>query len=166
MKKEQTMGSLQLLIATLIWGSAFAAQRVGMDHIGPMTFQAARSLLAVAALTGFIFLVETDKGQYLPRWADKQLWKTGIADHESGIGCRSPLRLGNPSVWSLRASSCVRQKRSSKLEAAPNGAASSFCPISGLACPSIPQQSCAAENSRHRKGRCGQGIIRAARRTA
>ena len=78
MKKEQIKGSIQLLIATLIWGSAFVAQSVGMDHIGPMTFQAARSLLAVAALVPVIFLMEPDKGQYLPRWADKSLWKTGI----------------------------------------------------------------------------------------
>ncbi len=78
MKKEQIKGSVQLLIATLIWGSAFVAQSVGMDHIGPMTFQAARSLLAVAALVPVIFLMEPDKGQYIPRWADKSLWKTGI----------------------------------------------------------------------------------------
>lgn len=78
MKKEQIKGSVQLLIATLIWGSAFVAQSVGMDHIGPMTFQAARSLLAVAALIPVIFLMEPDKGQYIPRWADRQLWKTGI----------------------------------------------------------------------------------------
>ena len=78
MKKEQIKGSIQLLIATLIWGSAFVAQSVGMDHIGPMTFQAARSLLAVAALIPVIFLMEPDKGQYIPRWADRKLWKTGI----------------------------------------------------------------------------------------
>ena len=78
MKKEQIKGSVQLLIATLIWGSAFVAQSVGMDHIGPMTFQAARSLLAVAALVPVIFLMEPDKGQYIPRWADRDLWKTGI----------------------------------------------------------------------------------------
>lgn len=78
MKKEQIKGTAQLLIATLIWGSAFVAQSVGMDHIGPMTFQAARSLLAVLALVPTILLMDSDKGQYLPRWADRQLWKTGI----------------------------------------------------------------------------------------
>jgi len=78
MKKEQIKGTAQLLFATLIWGSAFVAQSVGMDHIGPMTFQAARSLLAVLALVPTILLMDKDKGQYLPRWADKELWKTGI----------------------------------------------------------------------------------------
>ena len=50
MKKEQIKGSVMLLFATLIWGSAFVAQSVGMDHLGPMSFQAVRSLLAVAAM--------------------------------------------------------------------------------------------------------------------
>ena len=50
MKKEQFKGSAQLLLATLIWGCAFVAQSVGMDHLGPMTFQAIRSLLAVLGL--------------------------------------------------------------------------------------------------------------------
>ena len=78
MKKEQIKGSIQLLFATLIWGSAFVAQSVGMDHIGPMTFQAVRSLLAVAALVPTILLMDREKRQFIPRWADRQLWKTGI----------------------------------------------------------------------------------------
>lgn len=78
MKKEQLKGSLQLLAATLIWGCAFVAQSVGMDHVGPMTFQAARSLLAVLAMVTVIFLMDRDKAQYIPKWKDKALWKTGL----------------------------------------------------------------------------------------
>ena len=40
MKKEQIKGSAMLLLATLIWGCAFVAQSVGMDHMEPMGFQA------------------------------------------------------------------------------------------------------------------------------
>ena len=76
MKKEQLKGTLQLLFATLIWGCAFVAQSVGMDHLGPMSFQAIRSLLAVAALTPVILL--KDRAAFLPRWRSKGLWKTGI----------------------------------------------------------------------------------------
>ena len=43
-------GIASLLLATIIWGSAFIAQSVGMDYMGPFTFQAVRGLLAVAAL--------------------------------------------------------------------------------------------------------------------
>jgi drug/metabolite transporter (DMT)-like permease len=44
------MGMVYLLIATVIWGSSFVAQRAGMETIGPLTFAAARYTLSVAAL--------------------------------------------------------------------------------------------------------------------
>ena len=78
MKKEQMKGSAMLLLATLIWGCAFVAQSVGMDHMEPMSFQAVRSLLAVAALVPTIYWMDKDKSAFLPRWKDKALWKTGI----------------------------------------------------------------------------------------
>ena len=78
MKKEQIKGIIQLLLATLIWGCAFVAQSVGMDHLGPMSFQAIRSALAVLALLPVIFLMDRDPGAYIPRWQTKGLWKTGI----------------------------------------------------------------------------------------
>ena len=77
MKKQQIIGIVQLLLATVIWGCAFVAQSVGMDHLGPMSFQAIRSLLAVLALLPVIFLMDRDPGAYLPRWKDHSLWKTG-----------------------------------------------------------------------------------------
>ena len=43
--------SLLLLLTAMIWGSAFVAQRSGMDRVGPLTFLAARSVLTVAALS-------------------------------------------------------------------------------------------------------------------
>ena len=35
---EKAKGNLLLLLTALIWGSAFVAQSVGMDYIGPFTF--------------------------------------------------------------------------------------------------------------------------------
>jgi drug/metabolite transporter (DMT)-like permease len=78
MKKEQIKGSAMLLFATLIWGSAFVAQSVGMDHLGPMSFQAVRSLLAVAAMAVLVFCADRDKGQFFVLWKNKALWKTGL----------------------------------------------------------------------------------------
>ena len=78
MKKEQLKGILQLLFATLIWGCAFVAQSMGMDHLGPMSFQAIRSALAVLALVPVIFLMDRAPAAFLPRWQDPKLWKTGI----------------------------------------------------------------------------------------
>lgn len=78
MKKEQLKGTLQLLFATLIWGCAFVAQSVGMDHLGPMSFQAIRSALAVLALLPVILLMDRNPRTYLSRWQNRKLWKTGI----------------------------------------------------------------------------------------
>ena len=78
MKKEQIKGSAMLLFATLIWGSAFVAQSVGMDHLGPMSFQAVRSLLAVAAMAVLVFCADRDKSRYFVQWNNKALWKTGL----------------------------------------------------------------------------------------
>lgn len=71
-------GSLSILIGTVIWGSAFIAQSVGMDHIGPMTFQAVRCAIGVLFLLPVIFLFDKDKKNYLKNWADPKLWKTGL----------------------------------------------------------------------------------------
>lgn len=76
--KKQLQGSLCLLIGTVIWGSAFIAQSVGMDYIGPFTFQAVRCALASAFLLPVVFLFDRDKKSYFKRWKNGKLWKTGL----------------------------------------------------------------------------------------
>lgn len=44
------MKKLLLLLAALIWGVAFVAQSVGMDYMGPFTFNGARFLMGSAVL--------------------------------------------------------------------------------------------------------------------
>ena len=46
MNRKSLRGSLLLLLGAVIWGAAFVAQRVGMDHMGPFTFNGVRMLLA------------------------------------------------------------------------------------------------------------------------
>ena len=46
MNRKVLRGSLLLLLGAVIWGAAFAAQRAGMDHVGPFTFSGVRMLLA------------------------------------------------------------------------------------------------------------------------
>lgn len=48
-------GEIFLLITALIWGTAFVAQSMGMDYIGPFTFNASRSF--VGALAIYIIIV-------------------------------------------------------------------------------------------------------------
>jgi drug/metabolite transporter (DMT)-like permease len=43
-------------LTAFIWGTAFVAQRVGMDHIGPVTFIAARFLIGAISLLPVIYV--------------------------------------------------------------------------------------------------------------
>lgn len=77
--KQKLKGSLALLFATLLWGTAFVAQSQGMEHIGPFTFQAIRCLMAPIALFPLIALLERKNlKEFFPKWADAKLWKRGI----------------------------------------------------------------------------------------
>ena len=78
MNKQKIKSILFLLIATVIWGSAFVAQSVG-NVIGPFSFQAIRCFLAVSFLIPVVFFFDRAQGKaFLAGWADKKLWKTGI----------------------------------------------------------------------------------------
>ena len=60
-RKRQLRGSLLLLLGSVIWGAAFAAQRMGMDHVGPFTFSGIRMLLAAIVLTPVIVAADRRK---------------------------------------------------------------------------------------------------------
>lgn len=75
--KKQFSGVFALLGATVIWGSAFIAQSVGMDKIGPFTFQAVRCFLAVVFLFPASALFSKGK-PFWKGWADPVLWRSGI----------------------------------------------------------------------------------------
>ncbi len=47
-----------LLITTLIWGSTFVAQRIGAEYVGPWTYLACRSWIAVVFLTPVIHVFD------------------------------------------------------------------------------------------------------------
>ena len=79
--KKQLQGSLSLLICTMIWGSAFIAQSVGMDLIGPFTFQSIRCFLAVLFLFPMATLLTKNGGTFresLRKWKDPTLIKAGL----------------------------------------------------------------------------------------
>lgn len=54
MNRRSLRGSVLLLLAAMIWGCAFVAQSVGMDYIGPITFNGVRSFIGAAALVPVI----------------------------------------------------------------------------------------------------------------
>lgn len=78
--KKKLQGIIPLMLATIIWGFAFIAQSVGMDKIGPFTFQTVRCALAVLFLLLCTFLFELPKGglsSTIAKWKNPQLWKVG-----------------------------------------------------------------------------------------
>ncbi len=56
MNLKTLRSNLLLTLTALIWGSAFVAQSVGMDFIGPFTFNSVRSFIGALALVPVIFL--------------------------------------------------------------------------------------------------------------
>lgn len=50
MKRNKMFGNILLLIAAVIWGAAFVFQRTGMEDIGPIAFNAARTTLSALAV--------------------------------------------------------------------------------------------------------------------
>ncbi|WP_288327493.1 DMT family transporter [uncultured Clostridium sp.] len=57
MKESKLKGNSMLILTALIWGTAFVAQSVGMDFVGPFTFLAARSIIGGIVLIPCIFLL-------------------------------------------------------------------------------------------------------------
>ncbi len=62
MKATALKSDILLLTAAAIWGFAFVAQRAGMSHVGPFTFNAIRFALGAAVLMPFIL-----RGMRAPR---------------------------------------------------------------------------------------------------
>ncbi len=57
-KKNTPKGIVFLVTAAVVWGFAFAAQRVSADSVGALTFNGARFLLGTLSLIPVIFLFE------------------------------------------------------------------------------------------------------------
>lgn len=73
-KNKQAIGVLELLLTALIWGTAFVAQSVGMEHIGPYTFNAARFFVGGLVLIPMVLVIrKTDKQERTPQ--EKRLYR-------------------------------------------------------------------------------------------
>lgn len=78
---KQIQGSLLLLLATVIWGSAFVSQSIAAEYMGAFTFQALRCMLAVIVMLPIIFLFDRkkdDRKNFFTRWVDRKLWRAGL----------------------------------------------------------------------------------------
>lgn len=61
MKNHRLKNNAMLVLTALIWGSAFVAQSVGMDYIGPFTFNSLRCLLGGLVLLPVIWIMGRKK---------------------------------------------------------------------------------------------------------
>lgn len=58
--------SLMLVLTALIWGLSFVAQSVGMEYVGPFTFNCVRSVIGGLVLIPCIFLLDRFGGKAVP----------------------------------------------------------------------------------------------------
>ena len=78
MKNKRFYGNLMLILTALIWGSSFVAQSVGMDYIGPFTFNAIRCIIGGIVLIPIIFIIDKVKKESQTKDNNKQLILGGI----------------------------------------------------------------------------------------
>lgn len=89
MKREQVRGSLLLLLAAIIWGSAFVSQSVGMEYVGPFTFNCVRSLIGGIVLIPCIAFLNRGKSKKKMMASEKKRLLLG------GICCGIALTTGS-----------------------------------------------------------------------
>ena len=58
---KQIFSAICALATSFIWGSAFVAQDMGMDNIGPYTFNFSRLFVGFLGLIPFFFIFEFKK---------------------------------------------------------------------------------------------------------
>ena len=82
--KKRILGNLALILTAVIWGLSFVAQREGMEHIGPFTFNTVRSFLGGLSLLPLIIWGKLSK-------PDKRTKRMKKFQHmnlaRAGIGC-------------------------------------------------------------------------------
>lgn len=95
MQKGTVKNSILLLLTAVIWGTAFVAQSVGMDYIGPFTFNAARFMIGGTVLLPLILYFKkkspTDTRTAEEKKADRKTLFTG--------GCLCGLALCSASLF-------------------------------------------------------------------
>ncbi len=76
--RRRSTNNLLLALTAFIWGSAFVAQSMGMDYLGPFTFNSIRSLMGGLVLIPVIFLMRKGKKPAHTRQEKKTLVIGGI----------------------------------------------------------------------------------------
>lgn len=85
MKNQKLLGNALLFLAAMIWGAAFVSQRIGMESIEPITFNAARMTLSAVLVGALAFVLAKKKGREgrSPE-ENKKYWRTTVV---GGVCC-------------------------------------------------------------------------------
>lgn len=87
MKREEIGGVLLLSLTALIWGTAFVAQKSGLEYLGPFTFNGVRSIIGFLALMPCIFLIDLISGRRPSIWGDAKGREGRRALIMGGVAC-------------------------------------------------------------------------------
>ena len=77
MRSQALRADLLMLITAMIWGSAFVAQRLGMDNIGPFLYTGLRFALACVVLLPVLALLQR-RQQHRPAPLNRNLLVGGV----------------------------------------------------------------------------------------
>jgi len=84
---------LLLLITAAIWGFAFVAQRLGMAHMGPFTFNALRFSMGALSLAAILTWQRKHEGSPPKKSSHKFIWP-GLLTGLALFGCASLQQIG------------------------------------------------------------------------
>ena len=87
-----------LLLTAIIWGFAFVAQSVGMDYVGPFTFNCVRLFIGALVLLPCIALLDKLNGTDTGKQGEKK-HKTGREEWIGGICCGIALATASIRRW-------------------------------------------------------------------
>ena len=78
MQTRTLRSDVMLLITAAIWGFAFVAQRLGMDYVGPFTFNAARFFLGALSLLPLLLILKAQTPTPAKDGKHIKLWQGGL----------------------------------------------------------------------------------------
>src|SRR5690606_10706278 len=79
MRSQALRADLLMLLTAMIWGSAFVAQRLGMDAVGPFLYTGLRFTLATLALLPLVLWLGKRDGEHKPEPVSRGLLLGGLA---------------------------------------------------------------------------------------
>ncbi|MBO5724352.1 MAG: DMT family transporter [Lentisphaeria bacterium] len=84
---QKFWGCFAMVFATVIWGFAFSAQSSGMAFMGPLTFTALRSIIAVFSLIAVILILDLCRKKGVSFWGGLNTMEEKLFLIRGGIFC-------------------------------------------------------------------------------